>query len=276
MTIGFDDVTATALNATTEVQLNTGVSLTVPDPANSLLEIVPYYSQLGAFTTNEAIMPLMRLQSDDIAIEPKRFSLYAISGGDATFSTIASPRLRTYALNVDTSISRSARINYFATDQLDATVEPAVGATVVYSDRSPSQPEQFYQKPIEAAPTVTGTALGERIAGDSITITGGREINYLSVQIGTEVALLSEHVFGFGGFESSDFLTSLPYRVAVQPLNAGLGANVNYSGDGISSYVMPVGDGIPIAGRTVINTFFTNVDALGTAAQFVNGVGYIK
>ena len=219
-------------------------------------------------------MPFMRIQSDDVAVEPKRFSLYAIYGGDATFSAAISPRLRTYPLNVDVSNVRSARINYFGTDQLDATIEPALGATVVYDTNPPSQPEQFYQKPDNESST--GTALGERIAGNSITITGGREVNYLSVVIGTEVALLSEHVFGFGGFESSDFLTSMPYRVAVQPLNAGLGANVNYQGDGISSYQMPVGSGIPIAGRTVINTFFTNVDALGTAGVFVNGVGYIK
>ena len=129
---------------------------------------------------------------------------------------------------------------------------------------------------------MTGAAINTRSAGDDITITGGREINKLIVQtvIGT-TGTASEHLWGEFEFASSDFLTSLPYRVTVQPIAAGIGvagdlAIAFQQGKGQNIYNMPLGDGIPIAGRTVINNFFTQRDALTVDGNFIVGVGYVK
>ena len=155
------------------------------------------------------------------------------------------------------------------------TNDPKLGITVVYDTVPSGAPEQFWQKP--ANETGSGTADNTRTAGGDITITGGREINWLTATVAVGASLLDQHINGFMEFASSDFLTSLPYRVAVQAMNTGLGATSDANGGaGIIRYNMPVGSGIPIAGRTVINTFFTQRDALGTACTFIGGIGYTK
>ncbi len=279
MTLGFDDATATAMSAVAEVQINSGNSLTAPDIANTLVEVVPYFSSSAAFTTVEPVLMAARLQSDDIAVEPKRFSLNAIDSFPALASWVNSPSLTSYAMNIDLSRSKSARINYFGQGQTDQTVEPLIGMTVVYDTNTVRMPEQFYQKPDNE--TATGTTLGTRASGDDITITGGREINYLATQATLNAAMTaSESLFGFSEFASSDFLTSMPYRLAITPHNVGIGAtgDLALSGQtqGLDTWKFPIGNGIPIAGRTVINSFFTNRAALTSAGIFLNSVGYIK
>ena len=280
MTMGFDNAVATAMSGVTEVQINSGNPLTAPDIANTLVEVVPYYSSSGAWTTVQPFLPSGRLQSDDIAVEPKRWSMPAVDSFPALASWVNSPSLQSFAMNIDLSQSKSARINYFGTSQFDQTVEPLVGMTVMYDTNSPTMPEQFYQKPDNE--TASGTTINTRTAGDDITITGGREINYLSIQHSLEATLTaSESMFGFSEFASSDFLTSMPYRVAIQPHNVGIGAvgDLALSGPthGLDVYRLPIGNGIPIAGRTVINTFFTNLATQTTnGGLFLNAVGYIK
>ena len=67
MTLGFDDVTLTSTGtATAETQLNDGASLTSPDAARLLLEVIPYQMELGAFTADESLFTAFRLGSDDV------------------------------------------------------------------------------------------------------------------------------------------------------------------------------------------------------------------
>ena len=274
MTLGFDNATEQITNGTTEVQLNGGVPLTTPDVASQIVEIAPYLVLATASAEDDGAMILMRIQSDDVNVAPKLFSIYGVTAGDATSAWINAPSIQTWAMNIDLTTTRQARVNYFANTQIDAATEFGVGATVVYDTNSVSAPEQFYQKATNE--TATGTVDNTRTQGDDITITGGREVNYLSMQVSTQAGLASEHLVGFSEFASSDFLTSLPYRVANNPQFSGLGANASVSGQALTRWHMPVGNGIPIAGRTVINNFFTQNDALGGAGAFVNGVGYIK
>ncbi len=280
MTIGFDDCTPVLTNATDEIQLNGGVSLTTPDKASQIVEVIPYGTYQAAITTDEPQITQIRMQSDDIAIEPIRFCMGSVQPVPALAGWFSVPELSSYPMNIDLAVTRQARINYFARQQLALTNEPAIGLTVVYDTNSPSQPEQYWQKPDNE--TMTGAAINTRSAGDDITITGGREINKLIVQtvIGT-TGTASEHLWGEFEFASSDFLTSLPYRVTVQPIAAGIGvagdlAIAFQQGKGQNVYNMPLGDGIPIAGRTVINNFFTQRDALAVDGNFIVGVGYVK
>ncbi len=278
MTIGFDDATATILNATTEVTINNGNPLTTPNDAQQIVEVIPYLALQGATDVDEAVAPTFRIASDDVSVEPKIFSLPVIQGGDAASSFLASPIQPAYPMNI--RLAEQSRINYFANNQNDAAVEPMVGATVVYSDQGANQPEQFWQKPLNESPT--GTAIDTRAQGNDITITGGAEINWLTNIVGLHNTIVaSEHINGFAEYVSSDFQTSFPYRVQVTANNTGIGESGNLpdgnAGAGIKRYQMPIGQGIPIAGRTVINTFFTNRDEIATnAGFFCLGVGYIK
>jgi len=67
MTYGYDDATFTAMSGVTEVQINSGASLTAPDPAHGLLAVIPYLSELGAFTVDQSLFCAFRVQSDDVA-----------------------------------------------------------------------------------------------------------------------------------------------------------------------------------------------------------------
>ena len=216
------------------------------------------------------------MQSDDIAIEPKSASLPVINGGDGAFTAyFASPPMISVPMNIDLSVTRQARINYFGNLQEAVGNDPKLGITVVYDTDPVSAPEQFWQK--AATGTTMGTADNTRTAGDAITITGGREINWLTNTVAVTTSLLSEHLNGFMEFASSDFLTSLPYRIQATQAVASLGATGSMDGGaGIKRFNMPIGKGIPIAGRTVVNTFFTQRDALAVGGIFVGGLGYIK
>ncbi len=278
MVLGFDDAAATILNATTEVTINNGNPLTTPNDAQQIVEVIPYLALQGATDVDEAVAPTFRIASDDVSVEPKIFSLPVIQGGDAASSFLASPIQPAYPMNI--RLAEQSRINYFANNQNDAAVEPLVGATVIYSDQAASAPEQFWQKPLNES--ATGTAIDTRAQGNDITITGGSEINWLTNVVGLHAAIIaSEHINGFAEYVSSDFQTSFPYRVQVTANNTGIGESGNLpdgnAGAGIKRYQMPIGQGIPIAGRTVINTFFTNRDEIATnAGFFCLGVGYIK
>ncbi len=277
MVIGFDDATATVLVGTTEQQINSGNPLTTPNDAQQIVEVIPYYAIQGAFDSDEALAGVFRIASDDVSVEPKSFSLPIIQGGDALYSFMASPIMPSWPMNI--RLSEQSRINYFANNQNDAAVEPLVGATVVYSDQGANQPEQFWQKPLNES--ATGTLIDTRSAGNDITITGGAEINWLVNIVGLHSAVVaSEHINGFSEFVSSDFQTSFPYRVQVTGVNFGIGETGNLpdgnAGAGIKRYNMPIGQGIPIAGRTVIQNFFTQRDAINAAGFFLNSVGYIK
>ena len=280
MTLGFDNATQVLLTSTTEVQLNGAVALTAPDTASNLLEVVPYYAPSGIITADEGTQPFMRIQSDDVAITPKSFSLPVTHGGSAAeVSMIGAPSLQAMPMNVDLSQSRSARINYFANAQVAETVDPRVGCTVVYDTDAPQMPELFYQKP--ANEFIGGTTSGSRTTSPAaLTITGGREITQLICQVCQTASAASESVGGFLEFSSSDFLTSMPYRVAVQPGFMATGAAGDLAsidfGVGIKIYNFPIGKGIPIAGRTVIDLAYTTSTPNNTGANVVGGVAYIK
>lgn len=274
MTLGFDDATFTSTGTgVVETRLNTDQPLTAPDSARGLVEVIPYQMELGAFTPDESLMTAFRLQSDDVAVEPKRFVLPNINTGDAAFTSVQAPTLKAYSMNVP--LNGSERINYYAQSQVANTVAAGAGATVVYTTGNVGA-QQYYQKPDNE--TAGGTTINTRTTGGTITITGGREISGLYTVVSGATATASQHDVGFMEFQSSDFNTALPYRVAVQPTATGLGAAANAltGGDGLMEYNLPEGHGIPMAERVVINTFYTNRDARTGGSNFIGFVRYTK
>jgi len=276
MTYGFDDVTFTSIGTgVAETQLNSGTSLSAPDPAHAFNAVIPYQMELGAFTTNQSLLTSMRLQSDDVAIEPKKFVLPNISTGDAAFTSVAAPALLAYPIN--TPLAGGEHLNFYGQALVANTVAPGVGATVIYDTDSTNGAEQYYTRPTNE--TASSTTINTRTQGGDMTIQGGNEITGLYTVVSGATATASEHDVGYSEFISPDFETSMPYRIAAQPTATGLGAAANAitGGGGLMQYNMPRGKGIPLANNVTITNYYTNRDArAGGASNFINFVRYSK
>jgi len=277
MTYGFDDVTftSTLAGSTAEVQLNTATSLSAPDPAHAFNAVIPYQMELGAFTTNQSLLTAFRIQSDDVAVEPKKFVLPNINTGDAAFTSVAVPALLAYPIN--TPLAGGEHLNFYAEPLTSNVVAAGVGATVIYDTDSTNGSEQYYTRPTNE--TASSATINTRTEGGSMTIQGGNEITGLYCVVSGAVATASEHDVGYSEFLSPDFETSMPYRVAVQPTATGLGAAANAvtGGGGLMQYNMPRGKGIPLANNVTISNYFTNRDGrAGGASNFINFVRYSK
>ena len=275
MTYGYDDVTFTSIGtATAETQLNSGTSLSAPDPAHGFNAVVPYQMELGAFTADESILTAMRIQSDDVAIEPKKFVLPNINTGDASFTSVAAPALLAYPIN--TPLAGGEHLNFYAQALVANSVAPGVGATVIYDTDGTNGAEQYYTRPTNE--TGAATAINTRTQGGDMTIQGGNEITALYTVISGATATASQHDVGYSEFISPDFNTSMPYRIAVQPTATGLGSNANAvtGGGGIMKYEMPRGKGIPLSNNVTITNYYTNRDARTGASNFINFVRYSK
>jgi len=276
MTYGFDDVTFTSIGTgVAETQLNSGTSLSAPDPAHAFNAVIPYQMELGAFTTNQSLLTSMRLQSDDVAIEPKKFVLPNISTGDAAFTSVAAPALLAYPIN--TPLAGGEHLNFYGQALVANTVAPGVGATVIYDTESTNGAEQYYTRPTNES--ASSTTINTRTQGGDMTIQGGNEITGLYTVVSGATATASEHDVGYSEFISPDFETSMPYRIAVQPTATGLGAAANAitGGGGLMQYNMPRGKGIPLANNVTITNYYTNRDArAGGASNFINFVRYSK
>jgi len=276
MTYGFDDVTFTSIGTgVAETQLNSGTSLSAPDPAHAFNAVIPYQMELGAFTTNQSLLTSMRLQSDDVAIEPKKFVLPNISTGDAAFTSVAAPALLAYPIN--TPLAGGEHLNFYGQALVANTVAPGVGCTVIYDTESTNGAEQYYTRPTNE--TASSTTINTRTQGGDMTIQGGNEITGLYTVVSGATATASEHDVGYSEFISPDFETSMPYRIAVQPTATGLGAAANAitGGGGLMQYNMPRGKGIPLANNVTIQNYYTNRDArAGGASNFINFVRFSR
>jgi len=276
MTYGMDDVTftSTGASATDEVQLNSGTSLSAPDPAHAFNAVVFYQMELGAFTVDESLLTAFRIQSDDVAIEPKKGVLANINTGDAAFTSVAAPALLAYPIN--TPLAGGEHLNFYAQPLTQNTAAAGVGATVFYDTESTNGVEQYYTRP--SSQTAGGTAINTRTEGGSMTIQGGKEITGLYSVVSGATATASQHDVGYSEFLSPDFNTSMPYRVAVQPTATGLGsaANAVTGGGGIMEYKMPRGKGIPLANNVTITNYYTNRDARTGASNFINFVRFSR
>ena len=275
MTYGYDDVTFTSIGtATAETQLNSGTSLSAPDPAHAFNAVIPYQSETGAFTQDESVLTAFRIQSDDVAIEPKKFVLPNINTGDASFTSVGAPALLAYPIN--TQLAGGEHLNFYGEALVANTVAVGVGATVIYDTSTTNGVEQYYTRP--SSKTAGATAVNTRTQGGDMTIQGGQEITGLYTVVSGATATASQHDVGYSEFLSPDFNTSMPYRVAVQPTYTGLGSNANAvtGGGGIMEYKMPRGKGIPLANNVTITNYYTTRDARTGASNFINFVRYSK
>jgi len=277
MTGSCDIVTPTALSGTNEVQLNGGNALQVADALNTLIEVIPVFEPVGAFTVDQSFFAHFRIASNDVSIEPCRFVLPAVSTGDASFESVASPALRAYTLNIG-SVS-AANINYYCGAFASNAVEPKVSAQVNYSTNTTSDlkvQQRYWQRP-ETSST-GGTTVDTKTTGSTLTITDAAQIISLNNVVAPTTAAASVHTVGEFEFQSSDFEVPFNYKMLIAPIYTGLGAAAASlsNPDSLAWINFPIGEGIPTASRCLINTFYTNRDAKGTGDNFIGFVSYIK
>ena len=236
--------------------------------------MVPYQSESAAFTVDESLLTAFRIQSDDVAVEPKKFVLPNVNTGDASFTSVAAPALLAYPIN--TPLAGGEHLNFYAQPLVANTVAPICGCTVIYDTDGTNGAEQYYTRPTNE--TAAATAVDTRTQGGDMTIQGGNEITGLYTVVSGGTATASQHDVGYSEFLSPDFNTSMPYRVAIQPTYTGLGSNANAvtGGGGLMQYNMPRGKGIPLANNVTITNYYTNRDARTGASNFINFVRYTK
>ena len=273
MTFSSDTVVPTTMSGTTEQRLNTDTPLQVPDGISTITELTPYYCPVGVFTADQSYVTRFRVQSNDISTEPARFMMSVVSTGDAAFASVQAPALKSYGFNIPNA--NGANVNYYAQSMVTNATETFVGVEVTYST-NPTGSQQYWQTPDSIS---TGSAtINTRNSGNSITITDGQEITSLNCIVAPTTSGASTHICGEFEFQSSDFNVPFPYKIAVAPSFTGLGAaaGMQTNPDGQSGSRYPAGQGIPLAPRCLINTFYTNRDGVPAGSSFMGFVSFTK
>ena len=84
----WDIATSTSLlTGTAKVEINGGQPLTKPTQAQTLIEVVPYMSSIGALTAGQTYLTKCIIESNSINLLPKQFIVPPIVGGLGTFTT---------------------------------------------------------------------------------------------------------------------------------------------------------------------------------------------
>ena len=275
MTYSMDTVTPTTTNAasTAEVRLNSDSPIQVPDGINNIVSAIPYYCPTGAFSPDETYITRVRLQSNDISIEPCRFMMSGVNTGDAAFASVQAPILQEYNLNIPNA--NGANVNVYAQPMVNNTVAMSVGCELVYSTSATGQ-QQYWNTP--DAISTSGTVVNTRTSLNSITVTDGREVTSLNILVGPTTAAASTHDTGEAIFTSSDFQVPFPYSFPIAPSFAGLGAAAAQltNPNGISRQKFPAGHGIPLAPRALINSFYVNRDAKGVGSTVMPFISFTR
>ena len=265
--------TTTAAASTAEVRLNNDSPLQVPDGINNIVSALPYYVPTGAFSTDESYVTRVRMQSNDVSIEPCRFMMSGVNTRDAAFASVQAPILQEYQMNIPNV--NGANINIYAQPMVNNTVATFVGCELVYSTASTGQ-QQYWNTP--DALSIGGTVINTRTTLNTITITDGREITSLGVVVAPTTAAASTHDVGEIEFQSSDFQVPFPYSFPIAPSFAGLGGAAAQltNPKGLSHQKFPSGHGIPLSPRALINSFYTNRDAKGVGSSVMPFLSFTK
>ena len=274
MTYASDTVTPTTLGtSTTEARLNTDSPIQVPDGISNIVSAIPYYCPTGVFTPDESYLTRVRLQSNDISVEPCRIMMSGVNTGDAAFASVQAPILQEYNLNIPNA--NGANINVYGQSLVANTAAVFLGCELVYSTGSTGQ-QQYWNTPDSIS--TGGTTIDTRTTLNTITITDGREITSLGMVVTPTTAAASTHDVGEAEFTSSDFQVPFPYKFPIAPSFSGLGAAANQltNPNGLSRQKFPAGHGIPLAPRALINSFYTNRDAKGVGSKVVPFLSFTR
>lgn len=281
MTFASDTVIPTTLGTgTTEARLNSDSPLQVPEGISNIAAAVPYFVPTGVFTPDESYLIRVRMQSNDISIEPCRFMMPGVNTGDAAFASIQAPMLKSYEMNIggdtnDQNSASAANINIYGQAMVGNTAAPFLGCELLYSTVSTGS-EQYWDTPDSVS--TGGTTINTRTTLNTTTITNGVEITSLGMTVTPTTAAASSHDTGEAEFASSDFEVPFPYKFPIAPSFSGLGAAAAQLTNpaGLSQQRYPAGHGIPIAARCLVNSFFTNRDGKGVGSTVMPFLSFTR
>jgi len=274
MTFASDTVIPTTLGTSTdEKRLNSDSPIQVPEGINNIAAALPYYVPTGVFTPDESYIIRVRLQSNDIAIEPCRFMMPGVNTGDAAFASVQAPMLKSYETNIPNA--SAANINIYGQAMVGNTAAPFLGCELLYSTGSTGR-EQYWDTPDSVSSG--GTTINTRTTLNTTTITNGVEITSLGMTVTPTTAAASTHDVGEAEFTSSDFQVPFPYKFPIAPSFSGLGAAAAQLTNpaGLSQQRYPAGHGIPIANRCLVNSFYTNRDAKGVGSTVMPFLSFTR
>lgn len=280
MSRGSDTVVPTSLGTSTdEKRLNSDSPIQIPDGINNIAAAVPYFVPTGVFTPDESYLIRVRMSSNDIGIEPCRFMMPGVNTGDAAFTSVQAPMLKSYEMNISNQSQQAniggSNINIYGQAMVGNTAAPSLGCELMYSTGLTGQ-EQYWDTPDSIS--TGGTTIDTRTKLNTITITNGVEITSLGMVVTPTTAAASTHDVGEAEFNSSDFQTPFPQKFPIAPAFTGLGSAANNLTNpaGISQQRFPAGEGIPIAARCLVNSFYTNRDSKGTGSKVMPFLSFTR
>lgn len=266
----------TSFQCITPVSIGTAVAKTSlgtvnkPSDSQCLIEFTPYYCPIVT-TTVESMLSECAIESQSVRdILPKRVINAPVQAGlGATYASMV-PILESHVCMTPLKAGANDIITGFGQAQIANTSAPLMGVEFHFSDSLPNQPQMYYDKPDNE--TSSGTS-ATTVAGNSITINGGRMIQQLRFELASATPLASKPLLGSMIFSSNNFDSSQGIEVALQPVAQGLGATLAtlQPKAGVRNNV-----GMGMKSTCVINTTLRLSSALTTAGDFIAGIGYTK
>lgn len=266
----------TSFQVVVPASLGTGVAKTSlgtvnkPSDSRCLIEYTPYQCPVVT-TTAESLLTNTAIESQSVKdILPKNNINGTVQAGlGATYASLV-PILEAFECNTPLQAGANDIITAYGQAQVANTSAPLMGVEFHFSDSPPSRPQMYYDKPADE--TSTGTS-ATTVAGNSITINGGRWLENLYMECASSTPLASKPVYGSMIFSSNNFDSSQGLEVALQPVAQGLGATLAtlQPKAGIRKNVH-----MGMKSTCLINTTMRVSSALTTAANFIAGIGYTK
>ena len=274
MVYSSDIVVPTTLGTSTdEKRLNTDSPIQIPDGVNNIVSLIPYYCPTGVFSPDESYLTRVRLDSNDINVNPCRFMMSGVNTGDTAFASVQAPILQEYPVNIPNA--SAANVSVYGTSMVANTAAVLLGCELVYST-SLSGTQQRWDTP--DAISTGGTTVNTRTTLNTLTLTDAREITSLNIVVTPTAAAASTHDCGEAEFTSPDFQVPFPYKFPIAPSFSGLGAAAAQltNPNGLSRQKFPAGQGIPVASRCLITPYYVNRDAKGTGSKVMPFVSFVR
>ena len=258
------------------VSIGTGVAKTTlgtvnkPSESQCLIEFTPYQCPVIT-TTAESLLTETAIESQSVIdILPKRVINAPVQAGlGATYASMV-PILNAFECNTPLQAGSNDIITGFGQAQVANTSAPLQGIEFHFSDSAPSMAQMYYDKPNNE--TSTGTS-ATTVAGNSITINGGRTLKNLYGEVASSTPVASKPIIGSFIFSSNNFDSSQGLQIAGQPVAQGLGSTI--------STLQPKNNqrrnvNMGMKSTCTINTSYVVGSAVTTASTFICGIGYTK
>jgi len=258
------------LTGVAKIEINDANPITKPTQAQTLIEVVPYMSSVGAQTPGQAYLTKCIIESNSINLLPKNFLVPPILSGLGTFTATQTPMLDTIECNTALELGSTQQFRVYGQNFIANTVANKLGIALHYSEAQTSAKEMFYELPTNEANTGTSAT---SVAGSNMTINDGRFLETITPVVVNGVVTASESYLASIEISSNDFDNSMPLKVPCQPISTALGSHVS-----VSMPKLPRYQNIHMGMKSscTISQTLTLSEALTATGNWICGVGYTK